>query len=67
MTTYDRLTANPPPGVDETEVGTEDGETCGRFSEPDEDAPRGYRAKPCPGEMTAEGGFIACDTCGEAV
>jgi hypothetical protein len=64
MTTYDRLTANPPPGVDETQVGTEDGEACGRYPEPDEDAPRGYKPKPCAGTMTVEGEFIVCDSCG---
>lgn len=39
-------------GPDEpNEVGTQDGETCGRISEPDEDAPRGYKPKPCQGVM----------------
>ena len=63
---YDRLTANPPP--DRHEVGTEDGETCGRYpSEPDEDAPRGYKPKPCDGVMKIEPCqcCIQCDTCGE--
>ena len=72
---YDRLTANPPP--DRHEIGTEDGETCGRYPEPDEDEPRGYKRKPCAGEMVREGvdqcscedcneaSSIVCDTCGE--
>ena len=49
-------------------IGTEDGDICGRYAEPDEDAPRGYRPKPCTGEMVDDGyGFIRCDVCGELV
>ena len=33
------------------EIGNEDGETCGRVDPPDEDAPRGYKPKPCQGVM----------------
>lgn len=52
------------------EIGTEDGQPCLRYAEPDEDAPRGYKPKPCPGEMFIAGDdtddcWIACDTCGE--
>ena len=51
------------------EIGTEDGETCGRYPEPDEDMPRGYKPKPCDGTMnrtcTFDDRLIACDTCGE--
>jgi hypothetical protein len=36
------------------EPGQEDGEICGRYEEPDEDAPRGYKPKPCEGEMLAD-------------
>lgn len=62
---YDRLTANLPP--DRHEIGTEDGETCGRYPEPDEDEPRGYKRKPCNGVMhygeLSE--FTFCDKCGK--
>ena len=47
------------------EVGTEEGESCGRYEEPDEDAPRGYKPKPCDGVMEGGDGFSVCDTCGE--
>lgn len=67
MTAFDRLTANPPP--ERHDIGMEDGETCGRYPEPDEDQPRGYRQKPCTGVMvhtvTFDDRLIACDTCGE--
>lgn len=46
-------------------VGTDDGQPCNRVQEPDEDAPRGYRPKPCKGEMTHSDGVTICDTCGE--
>ncbi|MFG6573182.1 hypothetical protein ACGYLO_16435 [Sulfitobacter sp. 1A13353] len=65
MNPYDRIAANPPPGVYDHQIGTEDGETCGRYPLPDEDAPRWWKPKPCKGEMTTEGGFVVCDTCGE--
>ena len=55
-------------GPDEQhEVGTEPGEVCGRYAEPDEDEPRGYRPKPCAGVMNLDerDGMICCDTCGE--
>lgn len=47
------------------EVGTEEGQQCNRIAEPDEDAPRGYRPKPCKGTMFPDAGFVTCDTCGE--
>ena len=47
------------------EVGTEPGDTCGRYAEPDEGAPRNYRPRPCGGEMMDDGGFTVCDRCGE--
>jgi hypothetical protein len=55
------------PDEDRHEIGTEDGQTCGRYHEPDEDAPKGYKPKPCPGEMETEecGCCVRCDTCGE--
>ena len=46
-------------------IGQEEGETCGRYEEPDEDAPRGYKPKPCGGVMRDAGWAAYCDTCGE--
>lgn len=47
-------------------VGTEEGQTCGRYEEPDEDAPRGYRPKPCTGVMgIGVDGDCYCHQCGE--
>lgn len=65
MTPYDkwRLTN---PADDLQEVGTEVDETCGRYAEPDEDAPRGHKPTPCNGSMTNSDGIIVCDVCGEA-
>jgi hypothetical protein len=39
------------PYDDEATIGTEEGEICGRYAEPDDDAPRGYKPKPCNGTM----------------
>jgi len=50
MSKYDRLTANPPPD-EPHQIGHEEGDTCGRYPEEDEDQPRGYRPKPCQGVM----------------
>ncbi|QDP48426.1 MAG: hypothetical protein Tp118SUR00d2C21406231_42 [Prokaryotic dsDNA virus sp.] len=47
------------------EIGTEDGQTCGRVAEPDEDAPRGYRPRPCGGLMIEADGVTICESCGE--
>lgn len=55
------------------EIGHEDGETCNRVHEPDDDAPRGYQPKPCTGVMVErhegaeyfETHWTECDTCGE--
>lgn len=77
--TYDEMILR---GPDEpNEVGTQDGETCGRYPEPDEGEPRGYKRKPCDGVMEYDlsdcpphvpppcgasiGAAIVCDTCGE--
>jgi hypothetical protein len=52
-------------GPDEqNEVGTEDGDDCGRYAEPDGDEPRWYRPKPCYGTMDNNEGVIVCNTCG---
>ncbi|KQI67013.1 hypothetical protein AN189_17460 [Loktanella sp. 3ANDIMAR09] len=55
------------PDDDRHEVGTEAGETCLRYDEPNEDAPRGYKPKPCSGVMCFDWGDATayCDTCGE--
>jgi hypothetical protein len=53
------------PYDDEATIGANEGGECGRYAEPDEDAPRGYKPKPCKGEMFDDGGVIRCDTCGE--
>ena len=57
-------------GPDEQhEVGTEAGDDCGRYAEPDGDEPRGYRPKPCTGIMVYSSSqperWIECHTCGE--
>lgn len=64
MTPYDawKLAS---PDDERHEVGTEDGQTCLRYPEPDEDMPRGYRPKPCKGEMVEGDGVIICSLCGE--
>ena len=51
---------------DRHEIGNEDGETCNRVHEPDEDAPRRYRPKPCQGVMLAENEWepSMCQVCG---
>ena len=53
------------PDDDRCDVGDEEGQPCNRIEEPDEDAPRGYRPKPCPGVMIDDDGVAVCDTCGE--
>lgn len=53
------------PYDDAPDYGTAFGEECNRCAEPDEDAPRGYKPRPCNGEMMDDGGIIVCDTCGE--
>jgi len=70
MTNTDRLTANPPD--ERQEIGTEEGQPCLRYPEPDGDEPRGYRPKPCGGVMVEQYEdadrhlvWTECDTCGE--
>ena len=47
-------------------IGEHEGETCGRYPEPDEDAPRGYRPRPCGGLMMVDAyGIVRCESCGE--
>ena len=59
---YDAWRLEGPPETDA--LGEHEGETCNRVDEPDEDAPRSYRPKPCNGMMQAVGGEIECDECG---
>ena len=59
---YDAWRLEGPPESDAP--GELDGETCNRVPEPDEDAPRGYRLRPCQGMMQAVDGEIECDECG---
>jgi len=64
MTNTDRLTANPPD--ERQEIGTEEGQPCLRYPEPDGDEPRGYRPKPCGGVMVeCQADGIYCDTCND--
>ena len=64
---YDAWRLEGPPESDAP--GEHEGETCNRVPEPDEDAPRGYRPKPCNGTMVRVVDFddrqVACDRCGE--
>jgi hypothetical protein len=55
-------------GPDETvEIGTQDGDTCFRLPEPDEDAPRNWRPRPCGGLMMTDAhGDVVCESCGSA-
>ena len=65
MSAYDRWVLRGP--EERHEVGTEPGDECNRYAEPDEDAPRGYRPKPCAGTMQIDvmDDAAVCDTCGE--
>jgi hypothetical protein len=57
--------ASPSEYYDEHEVGMEEGEVCNRFPEPDEDAPRRWRPRPCGGLMVmSEDGICVCERCG---
>lgn len=60
---YDAWKMQGPPDTDA--IGIADGETCNRYSEPDEDAPRGFRPRPCPGTMIETDGCVVCSHCGE--
>jgi hypothetical protein len=46
------------------QVGTEPGDTCGRYAEPEEGVTR-YYPRPCGGEMKDDGGYVVCGRCGE--
>jgi len=60
---YDAWKLSPPDDGDM--IGTEEGETCNRYPEPDEDQPRGYRPRRCRGMMVRDEYDTWCDTCGE--
>lgn len=63
MTPYDAWKLS---GPDETpEIGTEEGDPCNRYPEPDEDQPRGYKPKRCRGMMENVDWIFVCATCGE--
>lgn len=66
---YDDRRLSGPDDIHQPYVGTEEGDTCNRIAEPDEDAPRGYRPRPCGGLMVSDDDpqwpGISCDTCGE--
>jgi len=62
---YDTWRLSTPFTDDDFEIGTEEGDTCNRLPEPDEDAPRNYRPRPCGGLMMADThGDIYCESCG---
>ena len=63
MTPYDRWRLTPPD--DRPEVGKREGDECLRVEPPDEDAPKGWKLKPCGGVMIEEDGVTVCDRCGE--
>jgi len=52
------------PDDEHHEIGYNDGETCNRVPEPDEDQPRGYKPKPCGGAMREiSDEWLRCDQC----
>ena len=63
MTTYDEWRLQGPEEC--AEIGTKHGDTCGRYHEPDQDAQRGYKPKPCTGMMEEIDGMVICDICCE--
>jgi hypothetical protein len=62
---YDAWRLQGPDDIYQLYIGSKDGDTCNRLHEPDEDAPRGYRPKPCTGTMRDIDGTVFCDTCRE--
>ena len=61
---YDDWIFRTPDDIHQPYVGSKAGDTCNRVEAPDEDAPRGYRPKPCNGVMVQACGEVACETCG---
>lgn len=60
---YDAWRLQGPP--EENEIGTEDGDQCSRVPEPDEDAPRRWKPRPCGGMMAMDRhGDVVCESCG---
>ncbi len=58
----DRLSANPPDRDEPDQPGTEPGDECGRWYEPDEDCPKPWQ---CRGTMIDEAYAVTCEICGE--
>lgn len=67
MTPHDRWLFTTPWDDEPDPPGTEPGEECGRYHEPDEDAPKRYKPRPCTGTMIADEHDVWCDTCRETV
>lgn len=63
MTPYDRWILRGP--SETVDAGQYACDICLRVHEPDEDAPRGYKPKPCDGVMIEMDGIVFCDTCAE--
>jgi len=59
MTPYDRWVLRGPPEF--PELGTEPGDRCDRWQEPDEDYPK---PRQCQGEMVDDDGDTVCPFCG---
>jgi hypothetical protein len=62
---YDKWKLRGPDEIYQPYIGSKPGDTCNRVAEPDEDAPRGYRPRPCAGVMVQACGEVVCETCGE--
>jgi hypothetical protein len=61
---YDQWRLQGPP-EDEYPIGQHIGDTCNRIEPTDEDAPRGYRPRPCMGQMVSDYDINRCNYCGE--
>lgn len=63
---YDTWRLSGPNDYAEDGVGMEDGDQCNRVDDDiDEDAPRGYRPRPCGGLMVENSdGDVVCESCG---
>lgn len=62
---YDRMILRGP--EERNEVGVEEGDECNRVAEPDEDAPKNHRPRPCEGTIVLDHGVLICDCCQELV
>lgn len=52
---------------DQPEIGTEEGDTCNRWQEPDEDCPKPWQCKGVMVDDDPQWPGVACDACGECV